>query len=152
MAGTQTKKGNEMKNANENTKAEIAETREYQNVTIFIVSEFFGVKSVFCKVLSVCYKKYAQYPRATYLRFRKSRQRRDRGTVLFYDQTMVIVEGKAANFDNFALVRETLDGVQVSEGRHTACSPEWADDLKAHAASAGRVLFAQNKKGEEISL
>jgi hypothetical protein len=123
---------------------------EFTNVTIFIMSTIYGVSSVFCKTLRVEHAPYAQYKKATSLRWRAPRQRKDRGVVLSYDQTMAIVEGKVDKFDNFGPAKS--DGsCATSEGKFSACSGNWNNALFSHAERAGKVVYAQNKQGEQVA-
>lgn len=127
---------------------DIAETHEFENVTVFIKSEFFGITTIHCKRLKVERLPYAQYPRATRLVFRQPRKRKDRITWLYDDQSMHVVGGKdALEFDNFGQVVKRRADCSVSHGKHSFGSKAWTGEIAGHAAAVGKVLYSQDAAG-----
>lgn len=126
---------------------DVAETHEFENVTMYFRSEFLGVSTVVCKSLKVERAPYAQYKRATILTFKQPRQRKFRVHVLSYDQTIAIVDGKGIKFDNFGQAVASGEAM-VSTGRRSCCDDGWNDDLHRHASAAGSVIYRQDKSGE----
>lgn len=119
------------------------ETETYKNVTLYINGSVFGITTIHCRSLTVTHRPYAQYDRATELRWKAPRQRVERGTVLAYNQAMVIVDGlTAAKFDNF----EPSDGMSA-RGLFSACDSRWNGAMIEHARSAGTIVYSQDSDG-----
>lgn len=123
---------------------------EFKNVTlVFKGQDFaFGLTCLSCKTVSIEHKPYAQYKRATFITFRRPRQRKDRRVVLYYDQQLAVIEGEV-DFDNFGPPREgNTPGVTSKAGKHSACAPEWEGEQDALADRCGdRVVYRQDKGG-----
>lgn len=124
--------------------------QEFRNVTlVFKGQDFaFGLTCLPCKTVSIEHKPYAQYKRATWITFRQPRQRKDRRTVLYYDQHLAVVAGDVG-FDNFGPPRkDSTPGVESRAGKYSACDPGWDDELDALADRHDvRVAYRQDKAG-----
>lgn len=119
------------------------------DVTLLMPGEFGGhVVATHCRELHLWRAKYAQYPSAIHLRFKKPRQRNWRGTTAYGDKRVVIVKGKRTDLGQDMFGPEeagSVPGVMVRKSRHTMFSPEWAIEWAAQLdASDAEVLFDES--------
>lgn len=95
-----------------------------------------GYRKVEAKQAEINVIRYAQYPRAVEITFRKPRQRNDRGFVETYRPSVVVLEGWGhfSPADAFT-APEDRGAVIVSQARHSSCSPAWDDEFSAALAA-----------------
>lgn len=98
------------------------------------------------KTCQITVRPYAQYNHAVECRYRKPRQRVDRGFVQTFQPDLLVLDGWGHPEPGaaFETVSESADCV-VSRARYSACDPRWAADFNAQIdayleASGARVV------------
>lgn len=124
---------------------------EFKDVTVVCKGGFLGLSVVYCKELSIEFKAYAQYSRATGVRYKEPKQRKFRGTVLGYDQELAVFDGKV-EYDNFSPEKVSESGVVTRQSKFSSCADEWDTELgNLIEQHKDRLLYSQDKSGKERS-
>lgn len=115
--------------------------------TIYYRGELMGnIHRLEVRSFGVSVGPYAQYSAAVEARFVKKGGRSVLGFVQSFQPSLVILEGwghpePAGIWDK----TEERDGVKVTCGRHSSCSPEWANEfdalLAAHVSATGAKIL-----------
>jgi hypothetical protein len=114
--------------------------------TLYTRNGFGAITRIEVKQASIEIRQYAQYNHAVECRFRKPRQRVDRGFVQTFQPDLLVLDGwgHPAPGAAFESVSESAD-CSVSRARYSACDPRWARDFNAQidaylARSGARVV------------
>ncbi len=102
--------------------------------TIYIMGEFgMGYKRLEVKTCQAKRVKYAQYDAAVELRWRKPRQRNDRGTTQTDYANAVILAGwgHAEPDDGYDWSPADANGTKIGRSRHSSCSDGWNTEFAA---------------------
>lgn len=131
-----------------NTKRGSETSLGFKGVTVIFKADFMGLAVIFCKELVIEHRKYAQYSRATWLRFKEPRKRKYLVAVKGYDQQLAVFDGKV-EYSNMDVVKE--DGqVTVSRSKHSSFAPGWDLELQKLIEKHG-VLYAQDDHGRDVT-
>ena len=117
-------------------------------VTIYFKSEFLGnVVKVEAKQIEIKVRSYAQYSQAVEFRYRKPRQRRDRGAVQTYQPSLLVLDGwnHPEPGESFRTIAKSADA-ELQQARYSSCDPRWESDFDAliaeHIEQTGARVLA----------
>lgn len=118
-----------------------------QKVTLYFRGETMGnIHKIEARAFSTRLRPWAQFSSSVEVRFLKKGARRVLGFIQSYQPSLVILDGwghpDPAPIFGPAVQR---NGVEISRGRHSACSPEWSTEfdamLAAHVAEKGAKIL-----------
>jgi len=115
-------------------------------VTLYFRS-MLGVCKVEAKQVEITVRPYAQYQRAVEFRYRKPRQRIDRGAVQTYQPSLLVLDGWSHPEPGARFEPVSSDGdITVSRALYSACDPRWQTDfdamIAAHIEATGARVLA----------
>jgi hypothetical protein len=120
-----------------------------KKVTLYVRGEFLGnVVRIEAKECEIKIGKFAQYPSAVWVNFKRARERNTRCFVQSYAPSLVVLEGWGHPEPGSAWIegRATESGCVVSESKYSSCDPRWASDfdafLAAYLAESGATVVA----------
>ncbi len=106
----------------------------YENVTMYLAGEMFGVRRYDCRTLEVWEAPYAQWPKALYLKWCEPRKRKGRSMAQGYRPWVVVVRRADAIEPGSSMVLQD-DGSSIS--RYASCDERYRTDFEEKLASAG---------------
>lgn len=109
---------------------------------LFKASMGYGYTTMQVRDLEIRFERYAQYDRAVIAHFVPKGKRGQRAIVGTYAPSLVVLDGWVDPKvpDAYHAEQDAGNGVAVQRGRALSCSPMWAQEARAAAAAAGKVV------------